>query len=128
MQARNEIGDRHVDHACRDDAKEHRFPCFKYLQAEVTAHASEDRGGGREQIHRERLGARIAGVQKDQEVTYFLRNFVRDDGNGGDDAELDALQESGGDQHAVDEVVNGIADDDQRAAAAVVTGGFVAVV
>ena len=31
-----------------------------------------------------------------------------------DDAELGALQEGGGDQHAVDEVVDGVADDDQR--------------
>ena len=67
-------------------------------------------------------------MQQDQEIADLLRDLVRDDRERRDDAELGALQERGGDEHAVDEVVQGVADDDQRAAAAVVVRLLVRIV
>jgi hypothetical protein len=58
-----------------------------------------------------------ARVQQHEVVADFLRDFVRDDGGRGHDAQRHALREGGGDQHAIDEIVEGIADQDQRCAA-----------
>ena len=64
----------------------------------------------------QRAPARNAGMQQHGEVADFLRNLVRHDGQRRDDAEVHVGQESGGDQHAVEHVVQGIADQHQRAA------------
>ncbi len=45
-----------------------------------------------------------------------------DDGQRGDDAEFRALQEGGGDQDAVDEIVESVADHDQQPGATVIVG------
>ena len=67
-------------------------------------------------------------MEQDQEVAHFLRYLVRDDRRRRDDAELGALQERRGDQHAVDEVVHRVADHDERAAAPMVMRDRAAVV
>ena len=45
-----------------------------------------------------------------------------DDRHGGDDAQFRAFHEGGGNQDAIDEVVKGIADQDEQAGAAVIMG------
>src|SRR6267142_235070 len=67
-------------------------------------------------------------MEQDQEVPYLLRYLVRDDRGRRDDAELGAVQERRRDQHAVDEVVDRVADHDERAAAPMVVRLLVAIV
>jgi hypothetical protein len=50
-----------------------------------------------------------------------LRDFVRGDGDGRVDAERNGREHGGADDGAVDEVVKGIADDDERHRGAVHT-------
>ena len=57
-------------------------------------------------------------MQQNQVIADFLRDFVSDDGQGGDDAEFSALQKCGGDQDAVDKVMESITDQDQQPGAA----------
>ena len=59
-------------------------------------------------------------MQQDQEVADFLRHFVGDDRDRGDDAQLGVGHERGGDQYAIDKIVEGVADEDHQSAAAVV--------
>jgi hypothetical protein len=56
-------------------------------------------------------------MHQDQEIPSFLGDLVGNDGHGGDDAQRRALDEGGGNEHAVDKVVKGVADEDQQAAA-----------
>ena len=59
-------------------------------------------------------------MQQDDEITDLLRNFMRNDGNGGDDTQLRALHERCRHQNAVDEIVKAVADDDQQTTATVI--------
>ncbi len=59
-------------------------------------------------------------MQQYQEIAHFLRNLVRDDRKRGHDAEVMVGEERRGDQHAVHEVVERVADDDHGAAAPVI--------
>ena len=56
-------------------------------------------------------------MQKDQVIADFLRDFVGDDGQRGDDTELRAFEKCRGDQDAVDKIVKGVADQDQQTGA-----------
>ena len=64
----------------------------------------------------QRAPARHARMQQHREVADFLRDFVRHDGQRRHDAEVHVGEEGRGDQHAVEHVVQGIADQHQRAA------------
>src|SRR4051812_16449908 len=101
-------------------AQQRRFPVGGVLQAVVPQHPPDEGRQGRKQVHRERLGAAVARVEPDQEVPDLLRYLVGDDRRRGDDAELGAVQERRGDQYAVDEGVDRVADHDERAAASLV--------
>ena len=59
-------------------------------------------------------------MQKNQVVADLLRNLVGDDGQCGDDTELRALEKGRGDQDAIDEIVEGVADQDQQPRAPVI--------
>ena len=59
-------------------------------------------------------------MQQHQEVADLLRYFVGDDRNRGHQAELDVGEEGGRDQNSIDEVVEGIADHDHHAGAAMI--------
>ena len=59
-------------------------------------------------------------MQQDQEITRFLGDFMGNDGQGGNDAQGRAFHEGGGDEHTIDEVVKGVAHQDEQATAAVV--------
>ena len=59
-------------------------------------------------------------MQQHQKIADLLRNFMRDDGDGGHHADFNVGDKRGGDHHTVDEVVHGVADDDHHAAATVV--------
>ena len=120
MQPGNQVRDRDVDHARRDDAKQDRHPAGNHLQRVVAEHAAHQRGAGRQHVQDKGLGFRVARIEQDDEIAHFLRNFVRHDRQRGDDAELHVLQESRRDQDAVEEVVDRITDHDQRAGTAVV--------
>ncbi len=61
-------------------------------------------------------------MQQDQKIADFLRNFVGNDGHGGDDTQSGVGHERGGDQDAIHKVVHRVADHDHRAAAAVIVG------
>jgi hypothetical protein len=63
------------------------------------------------------LGPAVAGMQKNQVIADFLRNFMGDDGQRCDDAEFGTFQKCGGDQDAIDKIVKGIADQDQQTGA-----------
>ena len=70
--------------------------------------------------------ARIAGAQQDGEVADFLGDLVGRDRDRGGRAERNRGQHGGRDQRAVDEGVEGVADDDQRRGAAGVDFAVVA--
>ena len=86
------------------------------LQREVAHHAADHGGEAGQQVQRQRAAARNARMQQHGEVADFLRNLVRHDGQRRDDAQVHVGEEGGGDQHAVEHVVQGVADQHQRAA------------
>ena len=86
------------------------------LEREVADDAADHGGQAGQQVERQRAPARHARVQQHREVADFLRNLVRHDGERRDDAEVHVGEEGGGDQHAVEHVVQGVADQHQRAA------------
>ena len=59
-------------------------------------------------------------MQQNQEVAHFLRHFMRDDGERGDDAQLRVGEKRRCDQYAIDEIVKRVADEYHHAAAAVI--------
>ncbi len=61
-------------------------------------------------------------MQQDKKIAGFLRDLVRDDGEGSHYAELDVGEKRGRDDDAVDEIVKRIADDNQQTAAAAIAG------
>ena len=68
----------------------------------------------RDEVQKQRAAAAVAGRQQDGDVADLLRNFVRGDGDGGVDAERHRREHGRTDDRAVDEVVKGVADEDQR--------------
>jgi len=59
-------------------------------------------------------------MQQDHEVANFLRNFMRDDRQCGDDAQMHIGQKCGCDNDAIDEVMKSVADHNHRATAPVI--------
>ena len=86
------------------------------FEREEPHHAADDRRQAGEQVQRQRTAARHARMKQHGEVADFLRNLVRHDGERGHDAEVHVGQEGRRDQHAVEHVVQGIADQHQRTA------------
>lgn len=67
-----------------------------------------------EDVPDDNAAAGHAGVDHDREVTDFARDLVEEDGHGRGDADRGVDQEGGGDDCAVDEVVDRVADDVER--------------
>jgi hypothetical protein len=65
-------------------------------------------------FQKQRAAALPAGGEQDGEVAGFLRHFVGDDGQRGAPAERGVGEEGGGDQQAVGEVVEAVADQDRK--------------
>jgi hypothetical protein len=97
-------------------------------QGEIGEHRADQRRQAGQQVEGQRPQLAVAGVEQDQVITDFLRNFVGDDGQRGDDAELGIFEEGGSNQDAVDKIVEGIADQDQQAGTSVIVGRGLGVV
>ena len=80
------------------------------------------------EIEDHRLAARVAGAQEDREITQFLGDLVRGGGDRGADAERDRRHDGGADDRAVDEGVEGVADDDEGGGGVVVHRAFIRLV
>ena len=59
-------------------------------------------------------------MQQNQKIANLLWNFMRDDGQGSHHPEIEIGQESRRDQHAIDEIMKGVAHGNHQAAATVV--------
>ena len=67
-----------------------------------------------DEVEEQRALPAVARRQQDGDVADFLRDLVRRDGDRRVDAERDRGHHRGGDDRAVDEVVERVAEDDQR--------------
>ena len=100
------------------------FLMNKYNEADLPAR--EDRAGQEgadrprragergQHIEQERLAARVTRVQENREVSNLLRDLVCGDGDGGAHAERHRRQDRRGDDRAVHEVMERIADHHRR--------------
>ena len=59
-------------------------------------------------------------MQQDEVIADFLRNFMGNDCQSSDDAELRTLQEGCSNEDAIDKVMKGIADQNQQAGPAMI--------
>ena len=65
-------------------------------------------------LSQQRPAAAVSGLQQDREVADLLRNLVRGDGNRGRDAQRHGREHGAGDDRAVDEIVERVADQHER--------------
>ena len=75
---------------------------------------ADEAGRAGDDVQQQRAAAAVAGGEQDRDVADFLRNLVRGDGDGRVDAERHRRQHGRADDRAVDEVVERVADDDER--------------
>ena len=68
----------------------------------------------RDEVQQQRAAAAVAGRQQDGDVADLLRDLVRGDGDRRVDAERHRREHGGADDRAVDEVVERVADEDER--------------
>jgi hypothetical protein len=115
VQSGDEVRDRHIDHARRGEGEDLRDPFRNRREREIRGDASDDGGEPRDRVPEERLGAGKARVQEHQEIAQLLGNFVGDDRERRDDTQLGIREERAGDDHAVGEVVERIAEHDHPA-------------
>ena len=92
------------------------------LQAEVRRYSPEDRGQSRGHVHEKGPAPGHARMDENREVPDTVRDLVGGHGKGRHQPEWEAGQEGGRDQHAIQGVVDAVADDDKdtRRARAVV--------
>src|SRR5688572_27215803 len=110
MESGNEIGHRDV----QKTRGGHRQAVRKNYRHHFQGNEREDgaaraRQTGRD-IEQQGASARVAGVKQDGEVAYLLRDLMCRDGESGAHAERHRGHHRGGDHRAVDEVVEGITD------------------
>ncbi len=113
VQARDEVRHRHVQQAGGGHAQREGQQSHRGFQREVTHHAADHGGEAGQQVERQRPAARNARMQQHGEVADFLGNLVRHDGHRGDQPQVHVGEKGGGDQHAVEHVVQGIAHQHQ---------------
>ena len=65
------------------------------------------------EIEKQGFPALETAVDQHAEIAEFLGNFMQGDGNGRDQADLQAHDERGGDGQAVNQVVDAVADQDE---------------
>ena len=71
---------------------------------------SQERDGGDGKIGQQSFGAAEAGIHQNSKITNFLGNFMKGHGNGGNNPQSGIGDESGGDDEAVDKVMNTVSD------------------
>lgn len=125
MDFRDQVGGRDVDEVAGGDAEQGQLDARDVLRDE-DGQDGRDRADQRaEDVPDDNALAGHAGVDHDREVADFARDLVEEDGHGGGDADGRVDEEGGGDDRAVDEVVDRVADDVERDEVGVVVVGFI---
>ena len=116
VKIRDEIRHRDVEEARRREREEVRGDARDGIEEhEREPGAEQARGLGQRVVHQRTLAA-VAGVEEDREVAHFVRNLVRQYGDGSTDCDGDRSEHSGADDRAVHEVVRRVTDQHERAA------------
>src|SRR5512132_3419974 len=110
VKARNQIGDGDVEEARRRYRKDGRQDTFHPSQGTIRGQRADQRGESCADVERECFLATEARVQQDREIADLLRYGVRDDRERRCDAERVIREKRSGDDDAVAEIVNAIAD------------------
>ena len=107
----NKVGRGDVDEIARGERQQEAdiVACREIISDK----APEDHREAGDEIEPERLGFLPATVDKDAEVSQFLRNLVRGAGNPCDDADAEIHKEGSGDGKPVDEIMQPVRYQDE---------------
>ncbi|HEY7368372.1 MAG TPA: hypothetical protein VIA29_00680 [Thermoanaerobaculia bacterium] len=119
MERRKQVGQTDVEEARRRQGDRDGYHRSQPRQKESAERGAEEGAGRGGEVGREGLAAGIARRHQDCEVSELLRDLVGEDGQRRGDAERDVDQKRGRDYGAIRKVVEGIPEEDQRTARAV---------
>src|SRR5690606_21225958 len=113
VQAGDEIRDSDVYEARRRDGEYVRHVGEQIREQEIGQQPAHHRGETGQQVEKQGLGAAETTRQQDGEVTHLLWYFVRRHGKRGHHPEPDIGKKSGGDDDAVEEIMQAVTEQDQ---------------
>ncbi len=113
VQQGKDIGQCDIDEAGCSNYEHVRQNEVSGRQGKIAQSTTEERAQTGACVGDESLGVAPAGIAQQDEVAHFLRDFMRDDGDGRGHTEHRVGDKGGGDQHTVDKIVEGIAQQNQ---------------
>ena len=111
---RHQISYRDVNEAAGGDHQKIGNQCLGSLQCQISQQAADNRTQAGGSVGDQRVTASPAGIKQDGEIAQFLRDFMQHDRQCGGDAQPGIGEEGGGNQDAIDEIMESIPDQDQR--------------